>query len=100
MNRFRKTTSMIATAVVVAILGLMLFAPSATGAPSARAQTNATRFTNVPVTGTTASGLAFRGTMDITRFAAQGGDVAAVGTITGTAKNASGAVVKSVIAAP
>jgi hypothetical protein len=100
MNTIRKTSSLLATAVVVAILGLLLISPSATGAPASAAATHANRFTDVPVTGTTSTGQAFRGTMDITRFVPRGGGVAAVGKITGTVKNASGAVTKSVINAP
>ena len=101
MQHPRKSLSLIATAVVVGIIGLMLVAPGASGAPATRtATTQATQFQNVPVAGTTASGGTFRGTMQITRFAAPGGQLAAVGSIDGTAKNASGAVTRSVINAP
>lgn len=100
MGKFRKASSSIATAVVVAILGLLLFAPSATSAPAAATGTHATKFTNIPVTGTTAAGQTFQGRMNITRFTAPGGTLTAVGTVTGVAKNATGGVVRSVINAP
>jgi len=100
MNSFRKKSSFVAAVVVVAILGLFVVAPSATSAPSTLASTHATKFTNIPVAGTTASGQSFHGTMNITRFAAPGGTLSAVGTITGVVKNASGAVTRSVINAP
>jgi hypothetical protein len=100
MLKFGRTTSLTATAVVVAILGLLLFAPSATGAPASKAGTHSTSMTNIPVSGTTAAGQAFHGTMDITRFTTSNGKLAAVGSITGVVKNASGAVTRSVINAP
>jgi hypothetical protein len=100
MKHVRKTMPTIAIAVVVAILGMFLLAPSATSAPAARTPTHATQFASVPVSGTTASGGTFRGTMQITRFASSGANVSAVGTISGAVKNAAGDVVKTVLNAP
>jgi len=103
MNHLRKTTPAIATAVTLAILGLLVFVPSASSASgtaaASRTPTHATQFASVPVSGTTGSGGTFHGVMNITRFAAPNGNLSAVGTITGTAKNASGGVVRSIIGA-
>jgi hypothetical protein len=103
MSHPRKSLSTVAAMLAIAIVGVLLVAPGATSATTASssrtAQTQATQFQNVPVTGTTGAGT-FRGTMQITRFAASGGNLQAVGQISGAAKNSSGAVVKTVLNAP
>ena len=100
MQSFRKKSSFVAAVVAVAILGLLVVAPNATSAPAAATGTHATKFTSIPVAGTTPAGQSFHGTMNITRFAAPGGTLSAVGTITGVVKNSSGVVTRSVINAP
>src|SRR5262249_53045670 len=100
MNSFRRTSSLVAAVVAVAILGLLVVVPSATSAPAATTSTHSTRFTTIPVTGITASGQTFRGTMNISHFAAPGGKLSAVATITGAVKNSSGTVTRSVMNAP
>jgi len=52
---------------------------------------------SVPVTGTTPNGGSFVGTMDIQRFAAQGNQLVAVGTLTGTLRDATGAALGNVV---
>jgi hypothetical protein len=54
----------------------------------------------VPVTGTTPAGGAFNGNYSITRFVNQGGNLLAVGTLSGTITDATGAVVGTVTNVP
>ena len=55
---------------------------------------------NVPVTGTAPGGLTFVGTMAVTNAAAQNGQEYAVGTVSGTLRDAAGNTVGTVTAAP
>ena len=104
MSHVRRSTSAVAGVVVVAVLGMLVLAPSATSAPktsrTSAVATHSAGFSRVPVSGTTGSGGAFQGVLTISRFVASGGNVAAVGTISGNAKNASGAIVRTVANAP
>jgi hypothetical protein len=100
VRHIRKTSSLVATAVAIAILAMLVFAPGATGAQSSGSETHSAGFTSVPVTGVTPSGNSFRGVMNITRFAPVGENLAAVGNITGTSRNASGGIVRTVANAP
>jgi hypothetical protein len=80
--------------VAVAVLVLFAFFSMASLAP---AQAQAKRAgLSVPVTGTAPGGGTFVGTMDIQRFAAQGNDIVAVGTLSGTVQNAAGAVLGNI----
>jgi hypothetical protein len=54
----------------------------------------------VPVTGTTDNGGAFNGTYTIQKFASQGDQLLAIGTLTGTLTDASGAPVGNVADVP
>jgi hypothetical protein len=76
--------------LVLAALLLAFVLPSAAAAapPAASGITKA-------VTGTTPSGGTVSGTLNITRFAAQNGQLVAIGTFTGTITDAAGAVVAS-----
>jgi hypothetical protein len=100
MKHGRKLRAPIAAMVCLAIVSVWLLGPTATGAPARTTATHASRFTNVPVTGTFGSGGTFSGVLDIKRFAASGGSVVAVGSLSGTAKNGTGTIVKSMINEP
>lgn len=63
-----------------------------------QAQTNPTQ--NIPVVGTLPTGGGLTGTLDITRFITQNGQIFAVGTLTGTLTNALGGVIGSVTNVP
>jgi hypothetical protein len=76
--------------LVLAALLLAFVLPSAAAA-APPAASGITR----PVTGTTANGGTVSGTLNITRFAVQNGQLMAIGTFTGTITNAAGAVVAS-----
>ena len=100
MKHGRKLRAPLAAMVCLATVSVWLLGPTATGAPARTAATHASRFTNVPVAGTFGSGGTFSGVLDIKRFAASGDSVVAVGSLSGTAKNGTGTIVKSVINEP
>jgi hypothetical protein len=77
MEKTGKLRRTIATGLIAALA----FATFAT-VPAA-AKDNGNSVLQVPVTGTTSNGGTFQGTATITRFAADGKDVVAVGTISG-----------------
>lgn len=52
--------------------------------------------THVPVTGTTATGGTFEGTLDIQRFVFSGGEILAVGTLEGTLTDAEGVLIGTI----
>src|SRR3954470_22865013 len=81
--------------IVAALATAGLSASAATTAPSA--STSATNSATVPVTGTIPSlDGTFTGTFTVTRFIRQDGQIAAVGTLTGTLADATGAVLGTV----
>jgi hypothetical protein len=88
------------------ILTLAAFALlcSVTAAPVAMARTATSAGTpgtvTQAVTGTINNGGTFSGTLTVTRFVQQNGNLAAVGTITGTLTNATGGTVGTVTAVP
>ena len=65
-----------------AMLGTLLLVPA-----TANAAPPATNSLNVPVSGTVAGVSSFVGSLDITRFAVQNGQLVAVGNLTGTLTN-------------
>ena len=73
------------------LLGALLLALVLPGTVAAKKP--ATTPYAVPVTGMSDAGDTFAGTLAITRFASQGGNLVAVGTVTGTVTNAAGGVV-------
>lgn len=83
-------------ATALALVALTAATAGASTAPAAVA--------SVPVTGTSAAGDTFAGTMDITAFAVENGQIVAVGTISGTLQDAAGNTIGSVsdvaVAAP
>src|SRR2546421_3719887 len=99
MRNARRTVGVVAALVSVAIAAFLV-APLtvSTAAPrsSSTAATTATSFTNVPVHGVFGSGGTFRGKLNITKVATSNGQLVAVGTLSGTARRASGAVVGTV----
>lgn len=76
---------------VALVLSLAFLMPL--GFASAQGQSNKSGV-NVPVSGTIDGGGKFVGTFNIQRFAAQNGGVVAIGTITGTAYDSGGNVVR------
>jgi len=74
-------------------------AAGAQAAPAALAlTTRATNtFSNLPITGTTATGGTFRGLLDVTNFKIVNGALVAVGSLTGTVRNAAGGIVGTVV---
>jgi hypothetical protein len=77
--------------IALAMFGTSVGVP--VGADTEKSTTVVTRaesFTNVPVRGTTDNGDRFRGTMDIRRFVDRGGEVKAVGLLSGRMRDADG----------
>ena len=77
-------------------LGAVTLAAAVVAAGTARASSDATALTIVPLSGATSDGGAFTGTLSITGFAVQGGQVVALGTVSGTATNAAGQTIGTV----
>jgi hypothetical protein len=69
-------------------------------AATATPATSATNTSTVPITGTILSGGTFTGTFTITKFAVQNGQIVAVGTLTGTLRDAAGNVIGTVTNLP
>jgi hypothetical protein len=82
------------TALIVAVITLISLGFGAAGAASAApSNTVSTAGTTVPVTGTLANGAgAVNGTLDVTKFVKQNGQLMAIGTFTGTVTDAAGNV--------
>ena len=83
--------------VAAAILVLFAVAAILPLPSSSEAQAKKAGGITVPITGSTADGGSFVGTMDIQRFAVQGSQIVAVGTLTGTLRDAAGAVIGNVV---
>ncbi len=81
--------------LLVALLGAFVVAPLGT-ARTASAAPVTNQVTDIPITGTSPSGATFRGTLDLVRFVVRDGQLVAVGTLTGTLRNAAGTVVGTV----
>ncbi len=81
--------------IIPLALSLMLLAMVLPGAVSAAKPATGTGITT-PVTGTLANGGAFTGALNLTQFAVQNGQIAALGTLTGTLTDAAGAVLGTV----
>jgi hypothetical protein len=81
-----------ALVAVLAMSGMLL---SSAGS-AALAAPPAPNLTDIPVTGTFGDGGTFTGTLDIDRLAAQGGDLVAIGELSGTLTDAAGDVIGSV----
>ena len=75
-------------ALVAVLLAALAIAPSA-------AASNHTGGVNIPINFASAGGT-FDGNFELERFVRQGGDLVAVGDLTGTVRNAAGAVVGTV----
>jgi hypothetical protein len=88
----QKATPLLGLLVALGMLAGMLLAPQQ--AANAK-QPPATDLT-APVTGTGPAGETFQGLLTIDRFASQGGELVAVGTLTGTLTNALGVVIGTV----
>lgn len=80
-----------ATAALAAVCAMLLLAPMSalanarSSASHARSAAATTSLVNIPVTGKTGSGKAFKGTYTVDRFVSRGGQTYAVGTLTGKA---------------
>ena len=102
MKHPRKTVGLVAAVVAVAItawlvvpLAISTAAPRSTSGPTG---THTHRFTDVPVTGATASGgRRFVGSLDISRFAVSKGTIKAVGTLDGKVLSSTGKVVGTIL---
>jgi hypothetical protein len=81
------------------LLSLVALTAATAGASSASAGV-----ASVPVTGTSAAGDTFTGTIDVTGFTVQNGSVVALGTLSGTLRDAAGNTIANVsdvaVAAP
>jgi hypothetical protein len=90
-------------AVVMAVTVPLASVAAAPTAPAARDAvtydvTRATNtFDNIPVRGTTATGGTFIGRLDIVNFRVRDGRLVAIGDLTGTLRNAAGAIIGTVI---
>src|SRR5205823_11540783 len=84
-----RATLAAATAVLVAVLVAAPLAPAAAPPLSTSSLTT-------PITGTGANGVTFNGTFDLQRLTTQNGQLAAVGTLTGTITDALGNVLGTV----
>lgn len=88
-------------ALVAALASAVAVVTGLTVPPTASADTVATDVNLIPVQGTIASiDGTFSGIADIDRFALENGQLVALGTLTGTARDASGAVIESVSGEP
>jgi hypothetical protein len=90
--------ALIAVCVVSVLFASSAFAASGPAAPAPAAPS--TSGLTVPITGTTANGGAFNGTLNVTHFQAVNGQLQAVGTLSGTITDATGAVVGTVTNMP
>ena len=80
--------------VALAMLGTTVAVPVGADTKKAQAvQTQADSFTGVPVRGTTDDGDRFRGKMEVRRFVDRGGQVQAVGLLTGRMRDANGELI-------
>jgi len=68
--------------------------------PPANAAPGTTNLTEIPITGTLPLSGTFAGTASITRFAVQNGRLVAIGTLSGTLKDALGATIGTVTNVP
>ena len=82
------------------VLPIVVFIASVLATAAAGATTDSASAVSIPVTGTTAAGDAFAGTMTITDFALQNGQLVGTGTVSGAAQDAAGNTVASVAGAP
>ena len=88
MNRF--TSSRLIAITVVVLVALL-------SVPISPAQAKQGGSLSVPITGTLATGGTLVGTLDIQRFATQGNQIVAVGTLTGTLRDTAGVVIGNVV---
>jgi hypothetical protein len=82
------------------VLPIVVFIAAVLATAAAGATTDSASAVSIPVTGTTAAGDAFAGTMTITDFALQNGQLVGTGTVSGAAQDAAGNTVASVAGAP
>lgn len=90
--------------LVATFLCALLVIPAGMASASTSTTAAASPATAIPVTGTFTDALGgagqFTGTLDVTRFANQGGTLTAIGTLTGTLTDSLGAVIGSVTGIP
>lgn len=92
-----KRVKLLAAVLAALMTGALVIGPAALTTAHTRRTTD-TDFTSVRVHGHAGrqDGKVFRGRMDVKRFARDGGELVAVGRVTGTMKNASGRVIGEV----
>jgi hypothetical protein len=88
----RRLAALAAVASIIGVVTAVTIAPAASAAPSTATLGN--------VTGTTASGGTFTGTLSNAQFVDQNGVLTLVGNLTGTLTNAAGTVLGSVTGLP
>lgn len=83
--------------LVIALLSMVTFAPAfaSAAASNAASPTVAPNGLQIPINITNANG-SFTGVFNLTRFVVRNGQVAAVGTLTGTVTNATGQIVGAI----
>ena len=86
MNMLSRIRGSINLAIPAVVVALVLGTSPMVGTAAAQKPTTA----SIPVVGTVVGGGTFSGVMSITSFAAQGGDVYAVGTVSGVVTNSAG----------
>jgi hypothetical protein len=99
MNPSRWVALVLAVLFALSVPVAVSAAPQRTAAaPTATAAaTRATnKIVNIPVRGTTAAGDVFRGQLDLNKFRVRNGQLIAVGQLTGTLRDALGAVIGTV----
>jgi hypothetical protein len=92
-----RSTTRVTTLVVALATLFAAFAATATAAPAATKPH--TGSITEQVTGTLDDGRTFAGSLDVTRFTRQGQQIVAVGTVTGTITDATGAIAPQTVPA-
>jgi hypothetical protein len=82
--------------LILALMSMVIWAPAFATAAPAIPTTNAVAGLQIPVNFTSASGT-FTGVFSLTRFVVRNGQLAGVGTLTGTVTNAAGVTVGAIV---
>ena len=91
-------TTIVSLGLALALMSMISVAPAAAAAPTptATAATTAAAGLQIPINFNSPTGGSFAGVFNLTRFVVRNGQLAAVGTLTGTVTNAAGQTVGAV----